>query len=947
MLTTHHVYSTISLLHLLFLCLFSTTYGWQHWTRPQPTGIERQTPAYWAKQSVENRNRQAIFPQERHGHSTNTWRYAGTAKHEWKHKVILFGGRSNDIKDFHDPQKYAVGESNGVFNVLDGGYPFRGKKAKHVLDNCNRSTPLDERSQECAPIGDVRRALYFNDLWAYDLDCDREDDFKCDKNVEGWKLLNGGAAYGACKAREGRLGVAQVIECGYPQERYQHIAAVYGDDLFVYGGYAMFCEDYCEDMWRASLVKCKQEFETGCAEWSEAAGYDPVKPHPYKRWRSSSVLVRSRQDLPGFWFVFGGYRLWHGFRSDNFVDNRWNNYDVDCTPEEWSECRFQGGYMDDLWSMDMSVTGWRRLPPKSTTVSDPGRAWDDRFRTKNVVVWPKGRAGHVMDATRCNETEDNQNPKEKFFPEKCRIWMFGGFRVVFPFPESTSFGYLAGTIGLPTGRGDSSYPSLPYYLNDMWEYDPNSEFWREVEISSPTTPPARYLHTMVAIGNHLLMFGGYRSNEYFNDFWFFNVDTGYWNLKEEHVHAEFPTTCSPDSGLPSSLVVPSQYAMPVQYAGEMSAQGIPTLIKAHPMDQVNNTDGLFGRSFEHRFIPQKMRQSPGWDGCRDRADGKDTSVGMYREMLLYTEPISRSQHSVAYAEVQLPGIGAPERVLMLTGGIGYSDYETKSLASTPQFRTDFEMFVYKVDKCISDCNGHGDCYYGFCMCYNGYYGSDCSNITCPGDFCKYDADTHQQVCSHCCSAGKALRFDGEPYDRNFRKSPCNNGQSGENHGICDGFGSCQCAQPYIGDDCSIKDCPNNCTNHGWCSIEYPQSRCMCRRPYTGLSCEFKQCLNNCSYPNGICVEGSCVCRPVLDPYNNTRDIQGIAWHKDGIDTEGWIIANEDHPKFGTPIRSYSGNFAGIDCSYMVAFAAGQRTEISSWMKMWVVFVALYISYRQY
>lgn len=122
---------------------------------------------------------------------------------------------------------------------------------------------------------------------------------------------------------------------------------------------------------------------------------------------------------------------------------------------------------------------------------------------------------------------------------------------------------------------------------------------------------------------------------------------------------------------------------------------------------------------------------------------------------------------------------------------------------------------------------------------------------------------------------------------------------------------------------------------------------MCRRPYTGLSCEFKQCLNNCSYPNGICVEGSCVCRPVLDPYNNTRDIQGIAWHKDGIDTEGWIIANEDHPKFGTPIRSYSGNFAGIDCSYMVAFAAGQRTEISSWMKMWVVFVALYISYRQY
>ena len=144
--------------------------------------------------------------------------------------------------------------------------------------------------------------------------------------------------------REGRLGVAQAIECAFPQERYQHIAAIYGDDLYVFGGYAMFCEDYCEDMWRATLTKCRTVMYPGCAEWSEADDYDPVKPHPYKRWRSASTLIRARSDLPGFWFVFGGYRLWHGFRTDNYIDNLWSNYDVDCTPEEWSECRFQGGY---------------------------------------------------------------------------------------------------------------------------------------------------------------------------------------------------------------------------------------------------------------------------------------------------------------------------------------------------------------------------------------------------------------------------------------------------------------------------------------------------------------------------------------------------------------------------------------------------------------------------
>lgn len=31
------------------------------------------------------------------------------------------------------------------------------------------------------------------------------------------------------------------------------------------------------------------------------------------------------------------------------------------------------------------------------------------------------------------------------------------------------------------------------------------------------------------------------------------------------------------------------------------------------------------------------------------------------------------------------------------------------------------------------------------------------------------------------------------------------------------------------------------------------------------------CLNNCSYPNGECVNGSCYCSMVYEPYNNTRE----------------------------------------------------------------------------
>ena len=41
----------------------------------------------------------------------------------------------------------------------------------------------------------------------------------------------------------------------------------------------------------------------------------------------------------------------------------------------------------------------------------------------------------------------------------------------------------------------------------------------------------------------------------------------------------------------------------------------------------------------------------------------------------------------------------------------------------------------------------------YCTCEDGYYGYDCSNTSCPGDYCWYHEYSHEQVCQHCCSAG--------------------------------------------------------------------------------------------------------------------------------------------------------------------------------------------------
>ena len=201
------------------------------------------------------------------------------------------------------------------------------------------------------------------------------------------------------------------------------------------------------------------------------------------------------------------------------------------------------------------------------------------------------------------------------------------------------------------------------------------------------------------------------------------------------------------------------------------------------------------------LIPQPRRQSPGWDGC---------------ENLQWKTPAPRSDHSSAYIEKY--------NMLITHGGISYSTNN-----STPSNLVLGDMWVLNIHSCARNCSDHGVCSNGFCKCDPGFYGVDCSNFTCPGSVCEYD-DDNAQHCTHCCFDS----IDG-------RKVPCRLEDAelmsftGRSEGICDGFGTCQCAPPYIGEDCSILDCKHDCSFNGYCSVEFPASRCMCKDGYTGES----------------------------------------------------------------------------------------------------------------
>jgi hypothetical protein len=105
---------------------------------------------------------------------------------------------------------------------------------------------------------------------------------------------------------------------------------------------------------------------------------------------------------------------------------------------------------------------------------------------------------------------------------------------------------------------------------------------------------------------------------------------------------------------------------------------------------------------------------------------------------------------------------------------------------------------------------------------------------------------------------------------------CPNACSGR--GACGNDGQCQCNAGYSGTDCSLKNCPQDCsgTDHGSCNTN--TGVCSCKTGYTGSGCSScatgyeqgsggdsmactkipEKCLNDCS-GNGQCNAGICSC----------------------------------------------------------------------------------------
>ena len=92
---------------------------------------------------------------------------------------------------------------------------------------------------------------------------------------------------------------------------------------------------------------------------------------------------------------------------------------------------------------------------------------------------------------------------------------------------------------------------------------------------------------------------------------------------------------------------PMQYARPFiyQFNETYSATLLEscTSVFAEPTRETV-VDGLFGRADGPIRIGQPRRQRPGWDGCRERADGRTELP----RQLVFTKPLPRAQHQAVF-----------------------------------------------------------------------------------------------------------------------------------------------------------------------------------------------------------------------------------------------------------------------------------------------------------
>jgi len=179
----------------------------------------------------------------------------------------------------------------------------------------------------------------------------------------------------------------------------------------------------------------------------------------------------------------------------------------------------------------VSDVRWTKYEKKIVCFPAPDTTWSNRNRVRCENAWPSKRAHSALQFLRINETN--------------LLYLHGGYRVDYPHPDSDDASIIT-----------MKYPRSKNFLDDMWLFNLDTGFWNQVSPSSESKPGPRMAHQIVhAKGNvpgdsemqdFLLLFGGYTSNVFYQDFWEYNIKNNAWRQKKDFTIPLYPETCVED-----------------------------------------------------------------------------------------------------------------------------------------------------------------------------------------------------------------------------------------------------------------------------------------------------------------------------------------------------------------------------------------------------------------
>ena len=177
-------------------------------------------------------------------------------------KIILFGGRDNDTQRPHNPRTCEIINDEGSLHFksydekpvrenfdpnckpIKSCIPLQNSKSGNTeactcfweFDPNLRLDEMKEHERKCgyAPVGLCR-----DDVWIYDLKCERYADLH-----RGWEVLHSGETFGGCRFEKGVRACNNDIKCtiNWPKARAGH-SVIYDKErnaMWLFGGHTMY-----------------------------------------------------------------------------------------------------------------------------------------------------------------------------------------------------------------------------------------------------------------------------------------------------------------------------------------------------------------------------------------------------------------------------------------------------------------------------------------------------------------------------------------------------------------------------------------------------------------------------------------------------------------------------------------------------------------------------------